>query len=123
MKLDEFVIMPNHIHGIIEIFKTDDELSVGTGHCPVPTTHNIFSCGSKFSHVASKSLSTIVGSYKAVVTKTVKAEYPDACFSWQSRFYDRIIRNEKELNKIRQCIINNPAKWELDRNNPEDLFM
>jgi len=42
-------------------------------------------------------------------------------FSWQTRFYDRIIRTDDELNKIRQYIINNPLKWDLDRNNPKNL--
>ena len=43
-------------------------------------------------------------------------------FVWQSRFYDRIIRNEKELDKIRKYIFENPLKWEFDRNNPENLI-
>jgi hypothetical protein len=42
-------------------------------------------------------------------------------FGWQSRFHDRIIRNEKELNNIRQYIDNNPAKWEFDQENPGQL--
>ncbi|MCK5466834.1 transposase [Candidatus Parcubacteria bacterium] len=42
---------------------------------------------------------------------------------WQRNYYDRIIRNEKELDKIRKYIFENPLKWELDRNNPENLFM
>lgn len=44
-------------------------------------------------------------------------------FSWQSRFYDRVIRNEKELTDTRQYILDNPLKWEIDRNNPENLYM
>ena len=44
-------------------------------------------------------------------------------FDWQPRFYDRIIRDEKEYNNIRQYIIDNPLKWELDRNNPVNIFM
>jgi putative transposase len=42
---------------------------------------------------------------------------------WQRNYYDRIIRNEKELDKIRKYIFENPLKWELDKNNPENLFM
>ncbi len=44
-------------------------------------------------------------------------------FSWQNRFYDPIIRDEKSLDGIREYIINNPLKWELDRNNPANLYM
>ncbi|MFH1030262.1 MAG: hypothetical protein V1770_03315 [bacterium] len=42
---------------------------------------------------------------------------------WQSRFYDRIIRNQDELNRIREYIFNNLANWENDRNNLENLFI
>ncbi len=42
---------------------------------------------------------------------------------WQRNYYDRIIRNEKELDKIKKYIFENPLKWELDKNNPENLFM
>jgi len=42
---------------------------------------------------------------------------------WQRNYYDRIIRSEKELDKIKKYIFENPSKWELDRNNPENLFM
>lgn len=44
-------------------------------------------------------------------------------FLWQSRFYDHIIRKDESLDKIREYIANNPLKWELDRNNPESLYM
>jgi len=44
-------------------------------------------------------------------------------FSWQPRFYDHIIRSEESLNEIREYIINNSLKWELDKNNPENLFL
>ncbi len=118
VNLHEFVIMPNHIHGIIEI---NNDL-VGTGHCPVQNN------ASKFSAVSPKSLSTIIGSYKSIVTKTINLKnravpcsYGD--FGWQPRFHDRIIRDEKELDGASQYIINNPSKWEIEKNNPENLYM
>ncbi len=124
VRLDEFVIMPNHIHGIIEIVKENNEGTgqplVGTGQCPVPTEGMV---GSRFGHVTPKSLSIIIGSYKSIVTKTIKLQISNLFFAWQPRFHDRIIRNDDELNKIRQYIFSNPAKWERDRNNQDDLFM
>ncbi len=42
---------------------------------------------------------------------------------WQRNYYDRVIRNEKELGKIRKYVFENPLKWELNKNNPENLFM
>ncbi|MFC1678566.1 hypothetical protein ACFLZ9_02385 [Patescibacteria group bacterium] len=44
-------------------------------------------------------------------------------FAWQRSFYDRIVRNEDELNRIRKYILNNPKKWDKDRSNQEDLLM
>jgi len=43
-------------------------------------------------------------------------------FAWQPRFYDRIIRNEKELFQIRKYIEQNPLKWEIEKNNPENIL-
>lgn len=69
----------------------------------------------------SKNLSSIIRGFKIGVTKYVNNNNLE--FAWQSRFHDRIIRNENELNHIRQYIFNNPLRWELDKNNLENLFM
>ena len=144
VKLDEFVIMPNHIHGIINIVpageNNNENNNVGTGHCPVHTVGHcpvptvghcpvptVGQCPvptqkySKFGHVMPKSISTIIGSFKSIVTKTINQKYKSDNIIWQPRFYDRIIRNENELNRIRQYIIDNPYKWALDRNNPKNF--
>ena len=150
--------MPNHIHGIIEIredvcrnaprlpVELEERIlpnlngNVGTGHCPVLDEKQLNTgterCSvptgnkSQFGKVLPKSISTIIGSYKSICTKIINQKYPDLKFSWQSRFYDRIIRNEKELNQIRQYIMDNPLKWAIDKNlpagkadNPENLYM
>jgi len=69
----------------------------------------------------SKNLSSIIRGFKIGVKNFSNQNKMD--FIWQNRFYYHIIRNEEELNKIRQYIINNPLKWELDINNPENLLM
>jgi len=124
VKLDQFIIMPNHIHGIIGI---DNPISVGigqfrvgTGHCPVPTDKK--QNYSTFGHVLPKSISTTIGSFKSIITKTVNQKFPKIKFAWQARFHDRIIRNENELNRIREYIFYNPLKWENDRNNNHDFI-
>ena len=133
VKLDQFIIMPNHIHGIIKI----DNENYNYHHnnrrnraCPVPTAITIpanmdinKNNGSTFGHVTPKSLSTIINSFKSVTTKTVNLKFYEIEFAWQARFHDRIIRNDDELNRIRKYIIDNSEKWELDKNNPENLFM
>jgi REP element-mobilizing transposase RayT len=69
------------------------------------------------------SLSVIIGSYKSAISKIVRKQLNPITFAWQSRFYDHIIRNENELNRIREYIMTNPAMWERDRNNVENIWM
>jgi len=103
VELDYSVIMPNHIHGIIIINPT-----VETGHAPSLQKHL-------------PSLSNIIGSFKSAVTKSAY-EKGYSSFAWQPRFYDRIVRNEKELASIRIYIELNPLKWELEKDKLENIF-
>ena len=101
-KLDEYIIMPNHVHGIIKIDNTIETL-----HATSPLSH----ATSISQGISPKkgSLASVIRSYKSVVTKNAKIINPD--FSWQTRFYDHIIRDEKSLNNIRAYIKNNPENW------------
>ena len=118
-RLDEFTIMPNHIHGIVIIDNSDTEMNsvvgtgcvVGTGLKPVPTG------------IKQYSLSEIIRGLKTFSSRKINEQNPNLTFRWQKSFYDHIIRNEKSLDKIREYIRNNPPQWELDKNNPENLFM
>ncbi len=125
VKLGEFVVMPNHIHGILIIDKLDD-VSVETLHCNVSTTTNatsqpinatpqINTKNQKMANISPKpgSVSTIVRSYKSVVTKNARKIHAD--FGWQTRFHDHIIRNDKSFHNISNYIINNPKKWNNDK--------
>jgi len=60
---------------------------------------------------------------KSTITKQINALQNDFFFSWQKSYYDRIIRNEDELQRIRQYISENPLKWEENKNNTENIFM
>ena len=116
LKLDIFVVMPNHMHGIIIINDTNrvDNIESDTEH-RVPTYE-------QFGKSIPNSISTIIRSYKSAVTKKInelRKTYNKKI--WQPRFYDRIIRNEKELNKIRKYIINNPLKWQYDKENLNNI--
>ena len=119
--LDEYVIMPNHVHGII--FIDNDILNHERRDEAVPQRRDEavprFYTGKhpRMSEISPqpRSLSVIVGSFKSVCTKKIRSTAPN--FSWQPRFYDRIIRNERELHNIRNYIYYNPAKWDIDRNN------
>lgn len=123
VKLDKFVVMPNYIHGIVQIDNELQNAAFGVG-----TQNLAFLRGAphqceyqnKFGP-QSKNLSSIIRGFKIGVTKFAKNN--NIVFAWQSRFHDRIIRNDDELNRIRKYIIDNPARWELDRNNGNDLFI
>lgn len=116
VELDEFIIMPNHIHGIILINKNVGTQNVGTRRnakfC-VPTDVFLREYRNEFGP-QSKNLSSIIRGFKIGATKYAKNN--NIIFGWQPRFHDRIIRNDEELNRIRQYIIDNPLKWEIDRN-------
>jgi REP element-mobilizing transposase RayT len=139
LKLDKFVVMPNHFHGIIQIADNNfiynniniysknvvrrDVAALRLYGCEKQNKQNI-SKNEKMSKISPKpnSISTIIRSFKSAATKAINKKTNSNNIIWQSRFYDRIIRNDNELNKIRQYIINNPLKWDVDRNNPEYKF-
>ena len=117
--LGEFIIMPDHMHGIITLNAT----GVQTTQCVVSaetkaeakaestagTTESIKN--QKMAAISPKpgSISVIIGSYKSVVSKN--AHKISADFNWQERFHDRIIRNGNEYSRIAHYIKNNPKKW------------
>ncbi len=113
--LDEFVVMPNHVHGILIL--TDEGGAwtfMGQNH-----THWFSNAADTFpsmSEIAPKpgSLSTIIRSYKSAVTHWAHQNNIFA-FRWQGRFHDHIIRNEGEYNRIRYYIKHNVELWEDDR--------
>lgn len=113
VQLDAFVVMPNHMHGIIVINKNDDVGDVGnveTRQCLVSTK----SIGQqRFQNQGKNTLSSIIGSYKSVVTKNVRKIHAD--FAWQSRFHDHIIRNDESFQRIKKYIVENPLKWNNDK--------
>ncbi|MBI4721508.1 MAG: transposase [Candidatus Stahlbacteria bacterium] len=110
VKLDERVIMPNHLHGIIII----ENVNVGTDYNLSLQKQN------KFQNVIPKSLSYIIAGYKSAVTRDIHKNPNIPFFAWQPRYYEHIIRDEESLNKIREYIIENPLKWDLDAENPDN---
>ena len=108
IELDAFVLMPNHIHGIVVI--RDQATVVGAhGRAPLlPTPHR-----------PPPSLGSFVAGFKPAVTKRINEIRGTAGLPvWQRNYYDRVIRDEGELNRIRQYIIDNPARWAQDPENP-----
>ena len=96
--LDEYVVMPNHFHGII-IRKS------GLPQGDAPT------------------LGDIVGAFKSLCVnawlRVIKADNINARGKfWQNNYYEHVIRDEEEMNRIRRYVVDNPLQWELDRENP-----
>lgn len=118
---DEFVVMPNHIHGIVWIVRTDNFHNVGVdGVNPqyvTPPTEGERRSPLHTPHQMSKSLSSFVAGYKSVVTGRAKREL-DIFAIWQRNFYDHIIRNENELKNIWNYIDANHQQWKDDQLHP-----
>lgn len=99
IKIDSFVIMTDHFHAIIIIGKNEfnhDRLNV--------VANPVDKIG-----MQSNNLSSIIRGFKSVVT--MRARHIDPNFKWQTRFHDRIIRNENEFERIKKYIDENPVKW------------
>jgi len=122
--LDSFVIMPNHVHCIVIIENSVQSVrSVETGLKPVSTMTTTITTND-----ANKSkrytISEIIRGYKTFTARKINnLQNTQGKTFWQPRFYDHIIRNEHELNRIRGYIVNNPLNWENDRNNSENLYI
>lgn len=119
--LDRYVIMPNHLHGIIIIDSSTKESKSIEVNSDVSKEYDLSRTMSEISPKAG-SLSVIIRSYKSAVTNWCNSNNYSS-FGWQKRFYEKIIRDDESLENIRKYIINNPIKWENHRNNTVGLLM
>jgi REP element-mobilizing transposase RayT len=106
----EFVVMPNHIHGIILIGENEYNAGRDAMHC-VSTHDNEPAYKNKFAP-QHKNLSSIIRGYKSAVTTFARKK--GIPFEWQPRFHDHIIRSMDEYQRISNYILNNPAQWHND---------
>lgn len=103
VELDEFIIMPDHLHGILLFNKSEQPTWQPNKAGP-----------------QSKNLASVIRGFKAGVKKY--ATMHDIEFEWQARYYDRVIRNSNELERIRKYISDNPGNWQSEQGNPENLY-
>ena len=103
--LDAWVVMPNHLHGIIIV-----DNGVKGGSRTAPTTKG------------RKPLGRLIGAFKTVSNKHLNdlRETLGAAL-WQRNYYEHIIRNEADFERIRKYIYENPARWPEDENNPANM--
>ena len=105
--LDAFVVMPNHLHGIITLSDTS-AVNAGTQQ-RAPTV-------GQFGQPTPDSIPTIVRGFKASVTYRINtARSTPGLPVWQRGFYEEVIRNDKALALVREYIANNPLRWSIDR--------
>ena len=120
IKLDAFIIMPDHMHGILikdDFYHIQNpvqtlQCNVSTSqHTKHPATHNHKPKDIHMRNISPKpgSISTIIRSYKSAVTKFARKINPN--FAWHTSYYDHIIRDEKAYNNIHNYINNNPKNW------------
>jgi REP element-mobilizing transposase RayT len=119
--LDAFVVMPNHVHGIIVITSIAD---VGAGLVPAPN-------GSTTQNWATTRVAPTVGDVVGAFKSRITVEYvrgvktsgwpPFRGCLWQRNYYEHIIRDEAALHAIREYTANNPLQWALDRENPANV--
>ncbi|WP_018619982.1 transposase [Spirosoma luteum] len=106
VELDAFQLMPNHLHGVLWICKPDEVQTDWVPNQFGPQRQN---------------LASIIRGFKSGVKKYATINRID--FGWQPRYYDRVIRSDNELTRIRTYIENNPVKWVDEQHNPENLYM
>jgi REP element-mobilizing transposase RayT len=142
--LDEFIVMPNHIHGIIIIDHRvgADGVRPESGACAQSSASLGYpgqktaetrehGCEGAFQQGAchaplrvTKSLGSFIAGFKSAVTKRINQIRDNSGFPvWQRNYFERVIRNDRELDAIREYIVNNPMKWAMDRENPVNCHM
>ena len=122
--LHEYIVMPNHVHGIIELVNDDNVVGVENFH---PLQHHNESQRNEFQKMIPRSIGSIVKGFKIGVTKWFRinedVSLGDGNFQpqqsqrklWQRNYYEHIIRNEQSYQTISDYIINNPVKWKGDK--------
>ena len=111
VKLDAFTVMPNHIHGVIILTEDDSNhpAAIGAGFKPAPAKRR-------------HGLPEIIRGFKAFASRRInEVRDTTGVRLWQRNYYERVIRNESELNAVRQYIRHNPSRWAEDANNPANF--
>ena len=133
--LDRFVVMPNHVHGIVVIGDNSTTIVGDAGGVdggmvggmvgdadlrPLrnpPTQHGLRPLRNPPTQPDKMLLPKIIHGFKSTVSRQINRQFPDNNFEWHRSYYDHIIRHHKALDNIRDYIYYNPVMWNRDRNN------
>jgi putative transposase len=116
VSLDEWVIMPNHLHGLLVLTPGPDQTDRRSPPRPEPSAHSSARLAPQ--SPPSASLAVILRTYKSAVTLACRRAGHSG-FAWQTGYYEHVVRDQLELERVRQYIRNNPAQWALDHDNPD----
>ena len=118
VELDAFVIMPNHVHGIIIV----GDVAVGAGLIDHAGADHV-GAGFKPAPTRQYALSEVVRGFKTFSARRInEIRATSGTPVWQRNYYEHIVRDEDRLNRIREYIINNPMRWQFDRENPDRML-
>jgi REP element-mobilizing transposase RayT len=133
VQLDAWVVMPNHVHGILVITgdtcrgeaspetlsPTNPMVSGGTGSAEQAVAEDASPLPQRRAGLAPGSLGAIVGNFKSVTARRInRLRGTPGAPVWQRNYYEHVVRDERALNAIRQYIADNPARWAWDTYNP-----
>lgn len=131
VETDAWIVMPNHVHGVIFIAGPDaGELpsagttagTAGEGVAPRPTRATHASPLQRPSGPPKRSLGAVIGSYKSAVSKRInESRWSHRTSVWQRNYHDHVIRDATSLDRIREYIAQNSARWADDPENPQRL--
>ena len=114
LSLGEFVVMPNHLHGIVEM-NARSAMEVGAhGRAPLRALNS-----TRPLHRQKRSLGSFIAGFKSACTKRINQRRASPGTPvWQRNYYEHIVRDENDLSPVRQYIVDNPLEWELDEYRP-----
>ena len=119
VQMDDWVVMPNHLHGIVAITADCGEArgtAVGTqgGSRTAPTRLT-----TRSNLTTPKPLGRLIGAFKTVSTRRINdVRGTPGATVWQRNYYEHVIRDDRDLDRIRRYVANNPSSWPRDEENP-----
>ncbi len=120
IELDEWIVMPNHLHGIVL-------LTGSVVGAPLVGAQDLNAEGQRAGTSPAPTLGDVLGAFKSITTNEYIRGVRELSWPpfvkriWQRNYHEHIIRNDRELDAVRTYIFNNPLQWALDRDNPANV--
>jgi putative transposase len=119
VELDAFMIMPNHVHGIIVIQGRGEASAVPIHVSRASSKSDASPLRQRPNGTQPRSLSAIVQNFKSISTRKMNAaRSTPGTPVWQRNYHEHVVRNDDDLQRIREYVLGNPARWNEDENNP-----